>query len=311
MHFGYAPRTNENGLSVQTDLQTLESEPFVQYWLTDKPVRRGRYETVDYVANRHILFGHIQSVCGDRDNLRQLTERAYGEMYRCLAHTECNHLLRTWNYFPHVTGFDNDRGKTNRYEQFCCGRLHAMQKYALDDGPYPAATVIGNQGDRFHLCFLAGDTAGIGVENPRQTSAYRYPVPDVLNRPLFSRGILKEWRNCTHFYVSGTASIVGHETQHANDASAQLNEALSNVEALVERANVRHQTQLHARDDLLCIQVYIRHGTDVVSIKRVLAEQLPGATPHILLQGEMCREDLLVEIEAVYQRPTGGRARTT
>ena len=313
-HFGDTRQANGDGLAIQTGLQALESEPLVQYWITDEPVQRGQYETVNYVGNRHVLFGYIHlPVRGGQDNFQQLTERAYGEIYRCLAHTGCNHLLRTWNYFPHITDFDDSQGKVNRYEQFCCGRLRAMQKYAIGNSPYPAATVIGNHSDRFHLGFLASDTAGIGVENPRQTSAHHYPVTNALNRPLFSRGILKEWRNCTHFYVSGTASIVGHETQHTNDVGAQLDEAISNVERLVEHVNVQHRAQLHARDNLLYVQVYIRHGTDTSRIKQVLAERLPGATSRVLLQGEMCRDNLLVEIEAAYQRPSTarGNARTS
>ena len=146
------------------------------------------------------------------------------------------------------------------------------------------------------IYFLASDVPGIAVENPRQTSAYNYPLTDTFTRPLFSRGVLKAWGDCTHFYVSGTASIVGYETLHINDVGAQLNEAINNVETLVAHTNDQHQTQLNAQDDLLYMKVYIRHSENVAHINKV-----SNTTPRILLLGDMCRDNLLVEIEAFYQ----------
>ena len=70
---------------------------------------------------------------------------------------------------------------------------------------------------------------------------------------------------------------------------------------VVAHANDQHQTQLNAQDDLLYMKVYIRHRNDVPHIKQVLAARLSSTTPRILLLGDMCRDDLLVEIEAFYQ----------
>ncbi len=304
LYFGQSDEDNhihDHHLSIQTSLNVLGSNLFSQYWFTDKEVNRSTYKNVHYAGNAQMLFGHVQLPCTDDESFIYGSEQAYQEIFECLAKAGCKHLLRTWNYFPGITSIVQGYAHTNRYELFCRARLNAMQKCNIDNAIYPAATVIGNQQQVLQVYFLASDTPGIAVENPRQTSAYHYPVNDILKRPLFSRGILKVWGNRTHFYVSGTASIVGHQTQHVDDVCEQLNESINNVETLVAHANDQHQTQLNAQDDLLYMKVYIRHRKDVAHIKKILAARLSGTTPRILLLGDMCREDLLVEIEAFYQ----------
>lgn len=301
LYFGNKIHTDKNCLSVQTSLEVLGSNLFAQYWFTDKEVKQSRYKNVHYAFNQQMLFGHIQLPCSSQDDFQQLTEQLYQEVFECLKNTGCRHLLRTWNYFPGITKTTAAHKQINRYELFCSGRLRAMQASGIDNKIYPAATVIGNQNGYLQIYFLASDTPGIAVENPRQTSAYHYPVTDSYTQPIFSRGILKVWGNRIHFYVSGTASIVGYETLHINDVCAQLNEAINNVETLVAHANDQHQTQLNAQDDLLYMKVYIRHCKDAAHIKQVLAARLSSNTPRILLLGDMCRDNLLVEIEAFYQ----------
>ncbi|MGI9227650.1 MAG: hypothetical protein ACR2PU_02545 [Gammaproteobacteria bacterium] len=301
LYFGDENHSSDNHLSIQTSLNVLGSSLFTQYWFTDNEVSQCKYKNVQYAFNQQMLFGHIQLPCEDDASFITNSEHAYQEIFECLKKEGCKHLLRTWNYFPAITDKVNGHAHTNRYELFCSARINAMQKCDINNEIYPAATVIGNQNKVLQVYFLASDTPGIAVENPRQTSAYHYPIVETVKRPLFSRGILKVWGNRTHFYVSGTASIVGHQTLHVDDVCAQLNESINNVETLVAHANDQHQTQLNAQDDLLYMKVYIRHSKDVAQIKQVLAARLSGTTPRILLLGDMCREDLLVEIEAFYQ----------
>jgi len=248
-----------------------------------------------------MMFGFIQLECRTDEDFHALTHKAYCEIYECIQNTTCNNLLRTWNFFPQITNQDTNKTHQNRYEIFCHGRLQAMQDSGIKTLVYPAATVIGNHDHHLQIYFLASDTPGTAVENPRQTSAYNYPVADDHTQPLFSRGLIKTWGQRTHFYVSGTASIVGHETLHIDDVCAQLNESINNVETLVAHANDEHHTKLNAQDDLLYMKVYIRNREDVEQIKQVLEARLSNTTPRALLLGDMCRENLLVEIEAFYQ----------
>ncbi len=301
LYFGNIASQQQNCLSIQTELELLGANLFAQYWFTDQRVAQDSYKNIRYACTPQMLFGFIELACSADADLQTLTEQAYSEIYQCLKNTTCKHLLRTWNFFPGITIVDRQQPELNRYETFCRGRLQAMQACGVKTKIYPAATVIGNHEDKFQIYFLASDTPGTAVENPRQTSAYDYPVEDRHTQPLFSRGLIKTWGPRTHFYVSGTASIVGHETLHIDDVCAQLNEAINNVETLVAHANDKFQTKLNAQDDLLYMKVYIRHREDVEQIKQVLAARLSNTTPRALLLGDMCRENLLVEIEAFYQ----------
>ncbi len=301
LYFDKSKQPNCGCLSIQTKLDVLGSNLFAQYWFTDADVKQEKYKNIHYAFNQQMLFGHIQLPCPDDISFINNSEQAYQEIFECLSNTGCIHLLRTWNYFPEITRFVKESNHSNRYEEFCSARVKAMQKCNIDNEIYPAATVIGNQSPVLQIYFLASNSPGIAIENPRQTSAYHYPVTSTLQRPLFSRGLLKTWGMRTHFYVSGTASIVGHQTLHENDVCAQLNESINNVETLVAHANDKYQAQLNAQDDLLYMKVYIRHDKDVPHIKQVLAARLSNHTPRILLLGDMCRDDLLVEIEAFYQ----------
>ena len=302
LYFGDTYNKNLNCLAIQTSLESLSPNLFSQYWLTEYDVTQKKYKNVQYAKSKNMLFGHIQFPSISESNFQELCEQAYKEIFECLRNTDCSQLLRTWNFFPEITKkCTGGQQQTNRYDLFCQSRLRAVQSSKIEHKIYPAATVIGNHKKCFQIYFFASDNPGIAVENPRQTSAYNYPVSVAHAQPLFSRGILKVWGNRTHFYVSGTASIVGYKTLHINDVGAQLNEAINNVETLVAHANEQHKTKLNAQDDLLYMKIYVRRREDVAQINQILASRLSSTTPRILLLGDMCRDDLLVEIEAFYQ----------
>jgi enamine deaminase RidA (YjgF/YER057c/UK114 family) len=97
--------------------------------------------------------------------------------------------------------------------------------------------------------------------------------------------------------VSGTASIVGHETLHRGDVAAQTRETLANIGALVEEAN---RIAGSAAYSLAALQykVYLRRGSDLAAIGSVLSSALPASARVVYLLADVCRADLLVEIEA-------------
>jgi chorismate lyase/3-hydroxybenzoate synthase len=166
----------------------------------------------------------------------------------------------------------------------------------------PAATVIGTKYPGVVIGFLAAQQAGVPVENPRQVSAYHYPPQYSPRSPSFSRAMLKDWGGQSHLYVSGTASIIGHETRHGGDVQAQLDEILRNLEALLTQAADTARTPFQAGDGEMFLKVYIRHHEDFVPVRERLRQRLGAHRSVLYLQGELCRSDLLVEIEAVYTR---------
>ena len=83
------------------------------------------------------------------------------------------------------------------------------------DGGYAAATAIGlpSPPDQLHVHWLATKQPGIAIENPRQVSAFAYPRDYGPVAPGFSRAMLLPG-DTPLLLISGTASIVGHASQH-------------------------------------------------------------------------------------------------
>jgi enamine deaminase RidA (YjgF/YER057c/UK114 family) len=104
-------------------------------------------------------------------------------------------------------------------------------------------------------------------------------------------------------FLSGTASIVGHRTLHAGDVARQTEETLANVAAVVDAANALSTIGPRAhRVDTLACTVYVRHARDLPVVREVLAQRLGAEAPAlrnaIYLRADVCRADLLVEVEA-------------
>ena len=98
-------------------------------------------------------------------------------------------------------------------------------------------------------------------------------------------------------FISGTASIVGHRSLHIGDTAAQTRETLTNIEALLGEAN-RLADGAHFDLDALAYKVYVRRPSDLPVIQAQLASSLGPKAQIIYLQADICRQDLLVEIEA-------------
>ena len=75
--------------------------------------------------------------------------------------------------------------------------------------------------------------------------------------------------------VSGTASIVGHESMHPGDAVAQLHETLDNLDALLQRAATRSPpAPSRASDADSLLKVYLRRAGDAASVEQCLRARL-------------------------------------
>jgi enamine deaminase RidA (YjgF/YER057c/UK114 family) len=101
----------------------------------------------------------------------------------------------------------------------------------------------------------------------------------------------------TTLFVSGTASIVGHETLHAGDVQAQTRETLANISALLDQANRVVGAPRYSLDRLK-FKVYVRRPSDLRAIEGALTRSMQPLPPVVYLHADVCREELLVEIEA-------------
>ncbi|MDT8450259.1 MAG: pteridine-dependent deoxygenase like protein [Wenzhouxiangellaceae bacterium] len=223
-------------------------------------------------------------------------ERIYRRLIERLRASEFGYPLRLWNYFPGINVGEDD---AERYRRFCIGRGRALEAAGLDDAQMCAATAIGGDRPRMQLVALAGTRPGVSIENPRQVSAWNYPRHYGPRQPAFARAtgiVLADGR--TGLLISGTASVVGHATAHPGDVLAQADEAASNLEALMANAaGAMNRTGLAEFNADSLARVYVRRPDDWPRIEARLRARWPRLRL-CGLRGDICRRDLMVEIEA-------------
>ena len=258
-----------------------------EVWQAARPVeRRGTMEGVRFARADGLCFGMLRTRVAPA-GAAAAAEAAYRSIFALIEREGCPHLLRVSNYLPDITRIEAGE---ERYRAFNAGRHLAFAARARDAAQAPAACGLGCGGDALLVFFLAGDRPGRNIENPRQVSAFRYPQRYGERAPLFARATVA----CGMLFVSGTASIVGHESRHAGDVAAQVDETLRNLEALLSEAR-RLGCPLTPAE--LRAKVYLRHPRD----RDVVRERLRAAglaDPVVLMQAQICRPELDVEIEA-------------
>ncbi|WP_390343730.1 Rid family hydrolase [Variovorax boronicumulans] len=263
-------------------------------------VRSGTTGIARWRTDGHWLLGAIDlDEAAEGQSLTELAQRAYRDLFRTLDQADTPHLQRIWNYLPRINA---DGGGLERYRQFNLGRQEAFFEAgrAAFEGA-PAACALGIRQGALSIRFLAGRAAPLPVENPRQVSAYRYPETYGPRSPTFSRAALADIGDGqVALFISGTASIVGHETVHHGDVREQARETLRNLEAVIASAHAQ-TTARFSLDALDCV-VYVRHPSDTEAVREVieaaLGAQSPMARHAVYLEADICRSDLLVEIEA-------------
>lgn len=277
------------------------SEPICEIWRDLGGLRQAATDNIRYRYNDELLFGVITlaedqfGAGGEGSPLQQAAESAYRQIFSLLDNQRYPHLLRCWNYIADINGHSFG---LERYRQFNLGRQQAFIDQGRDvKGSAPAACALGSAGGPLTIAFLAGRTAPRNIENPRQVSAYHYPPEYGPRSPTFSRASLVQLRQKAVLFISGTASIVGHATLHPTDVVAQTRETMANIAAVIDQAN---RTTSHAGFSLarLHYKVYVRHSNDLAPIRDELRRILGDNPAAVYLQADICRADLLVEIEA-------------
>ncbi|WP_300450952.1 hypothetical protein [Accumulibacter sp.] len=277
-----------------------------EHWLTDGECLSGEFEGIFYRRSSDVLYGVIEidertfpdSAAGTA--LQRATAEAYGRIFRLLATQGLPQLWRVWNYLADI---NRETGGLERYRQFNVGRYDAFLSFApgaADD--VPAACAIGLQHGPLSIAFIAGRTPARPIENPRQVSAYRYPVEYGPRSPTFSRAVLVTLPEQESLFISGTASIVGYRTVHAGDVEAQCREALANVEALLDESGHLCRSTAFTLSEL-SYRVYVRRAVDYPAVRSILMERLGETAEAVFIEADICRPDLLVEIEAMASHP--------
>ena len=273
----------------------IHGTPMLEVWRSPSPVTHGRDGDVAWAHDGQVLFGALE-IDEAEGGIEQAAADAYARLARFLDACGYPHLLRTWNYLDAIT---EGEGDDERYRRFCVGR--ARGTHALDENSLPAATCIGRHDGvrRLQVYWLCGREAGQPLGNPRQTNPWHYPRQYGRQSPSFSRALLPPLASGLPLLQSGTAAIIGHASQHIGALPEQLRETLTNLQSLIDVARQHRPALATTPGANALFKVYVRNAADLEAVAALLRE-LPHPPPCLLLHAEVCRRELLVEIESLH-----------
>lgn len=281
---------------LDTGLEVLGEEPApVQCWRASGPVRH--YRMGRFMVHSGHGLAMLACEVEDQGDPAGAAEAVYRDLAQAAGHLGCPNLLRIWQYLPRI---NEPLGDEDRYKAYCAGRRRALSTLERhQDKTLPAACLLGDYSDSILLYALVSEHTGNQVENPRQVSAFKYPPQYGRSSPSFSRALALRWPSGKRqLYISGTASVVGHATLH-DTIEAQTRETLANLKALLAEGHEQGGPGAETLAAIDPLKVYIRHPEDYPVVRRILAEHLPGGHPVLYMKADVCRADLLVEIEGV------------
>jgi len=297
--FGFgaaAPQRHADPRYLHVPLQPHAAVAPFEVWRTDGPIASGRDGEIAWSSNGQLAFGVIEVEEGE-SGIVEAAAHAYERLTGFVRDSDTPHLLRIWNYLDAITQGDGD---AERYRQFCVGRARGLG--AFDATQLPAATAIGRCDDArvLQIYWLSAAAPGIPVENPRQVSAYRYPRSYGPQPPSFARAMLPPTAHQAPLLLSGTASVVGHASQHADALLAQLEETFANFDALLGAARLSQPTLPASFGAGTRLKVYVRDRGDLDAVDAALQARFGDRVPRILLHAAICRRELCVEIDGVH-----------
>lgn len=291
---GVAPLVDDPRL-IHRAFRSRDAEPTLEVWRVDGPVQSGFEGPLRWATDGKLQFGSIAVDEAEAGGIEPAAEFAYRQLMEWTARSGFEGLLRIWNYADALT---TGEGDCERYRLFNLGRARGI------DGRlerFPAGTAIGRcDGNRvLEVHWIASRAHGHPVENPRQVSAFHYPRQYGPQSPSFSRATVPA-EPALPLFVSGTASVLGHESAHPGNLEAQLDEVLRNLASLIGSARATRPELEASLGAHSLLKVYVRDCEDLARVECALAIRLPASARRRIVHGEICRSELLVEIDLLH-----------
>ena len=232
-------------------------------------------------------------------------EAAFEQMRSLLESEEMSfdNIVRQWNYLGEITGC-SDKGEN--YHLFNQVRSRQYGQYRKMMG-FPAATGIGMKFGGVNLDFFAikpkDNYSIVAVNNPDQVRPYEYGrvVLRGVQAPQFERALLVADSTEYTLFISGTASILGQDTIGIDDVERQTVITIENIMKLVDASQhfLPEGSPLCDINCLILLRVYVKRQSDFEKVKNICKSYFIGA-PAIYIEADVCRDNLLVEIEAEF-----------
>lgn len=223
-------------------------------------------------------------------------------------------IVRQWNYVENILSIVEQKGEHIQNYQVLNDIRSKFYSAAEFKNGYPAATGIGMNSGGLVLEIYAVKPLiklpVISIKNPKQIDAYHYS-DDVLvgnsteksqhkATPKFERAKYINIGGVHTLYISGTASIEKERTIGEDDIALQTRTTISNISELISESNLKQSGIIIGRKKInySFIRVYIKNESDTQLVQAICQKYFDLLPVHYLI-ADVCRENLLVEIEGV------------
>ncbi|MGC8743261.1 MAG: hypothetical protein ACP5T0_05215 [Verrucomicrobiia bacterium] len=233
---------------------------------------------------RHLFLGGLypKNIAADKpEQMRELFEQI--DQVLKLGLMNYSNVVRTWFFLDDILSW---------YFPFNKVRTEFYQKHKVFDGLVPAST--GICGSNY---YKAAAVAAVWAVEPQSKACSIKEVPSPLQCPApcygssFSRAVEIQTPELKRLLVSGTASIKEDGTSaYLNDIKGQIDQTMRVVEAILKLKGMDFNSVTRA----IAYFKYFAHKDELgvwLSKNGILN------FPVILTQADVCRDDLLFEIE--------------
>jgi len=265
----------------------------------------------------NITFLMTEGVCGKSffDSITTQATDIFDKIESVLTNEQIgiSDIIRQWNYIGHITEIEED---IQNYQALNNARAQFYEKVKWNDG-FPAATGIGMECRGLIVSLMAitnnSNKQIVSLDNPLQTPAFAYSESLLIGNqseiipkapPKFERAKVISGDAGLVCFISGTAAIRDEMSMTEMNAGLQTNQIIENILYLISLDNLHRQGIVAAKSDLdiTSLRVYIKNKEDFDAVKAEV-EKVWNHLPIIYLRADICRKELLVEIEGMATAP--------
>ncbi len=241
--------------------------------------------------NDYLILQNLGQTVDRNTGPERQTEQLLLEAHRAVSEAgfEFHHVVRTWFYLKDILNWYGEFNRVRSAAYNAYGIMPTAGKPLM----LPASTGIEGQnasGSALTADFLlvrplADMPSPLRLRNPVQKEAFQYGAS-------FSRAARIEEEGETLIEISGTAAIDEQgRSLYPGDAASQISCTLDKIEALLSTANA----SLH---DIVSACVFVKHPVIAPLFRKEAARRGLEAFPAIVVRADVCRDDLLFEIDA-------------
>ncbi len=220
-------------------------------------------------------------------------------------------IVRQWNYIENIIGETSDNlGLKQNYQVFNNVRSEYYKTASFRNG-YPAATGIGMNVGGVIVDFIAvSSSKNLSVhpiKNSQQVDAHEYSEEVLIGKnsnqntsPKFERAKVLSNQTANEIFISGTAAILGENTIHQNAIVDQTRTTIQNIKNLISFDNLKANGVSISKNIKApsYIRIYVKNKGDIPEVRKTCNEYFNGV-PSLYLVSDICRDNLVVEIEGM------------